>query len=81
MDGYSSASLDQKVAMNFASLSESDTEDMVLMKITVENESSEHFISLDREDYTCYLDEKEILLQAGLSATVKGFDQIEIGCD
>jgi hypothetical protein len=33
----------------------------------MQNESHKHYISLDREDYTCYPDEKEILLQAGIT--------------
>jgi hypothetical protein len=47
----------------------------------MKNESSKHFISLDRADYTCYLDEKEILLQAGLSAQVKKIGEIGTGED
>ena len=49
-------------------MAETDSSDPVLQVITMENESSKHFISLDREDYSSYLDEKEILLQAGLTA-------------
>ena len=32
----------------------------------MENKHSKYYICLDRDDYTMYLDEKEILLQAGL---------------
>ena len=44
-----------------------------MLKIGLENKHSKFFICLDREDYTVYLDEKEVLLQAGLLAEVKGF--------
>ena len=36
----------------------------------IENESGKHFISLDRPDITCYPEEEEILLQAGIKAKV-----------
>jgi hypothetical protein len=36
----------------------------------MQNESQKHYISLDREDYTCYPDEKEILLQAGITGQI-----------
>ena len=62
LDGYSSASLDEKIAANFAAQAETDDADQVLMRITMENESGKYYVSLDREDYTCYPNEKEILL-------------------
>ena len=46
---------------------------MVLFKIELENKHSKYYISLDKEDYSVYPDEKEILLQAGLMAEVKSF--------
>ncbi len=41
------------------------------MKINLENESGKHYICLDRPDYSCYPEEKEVLLQAGISAKVE----------
>ena len=41
------------------------------MKITLQNESGKHYICLDKPDYTCYPFEREILLQAGISAKVE----------
>ena len=41
------------------------------MKITIENETGKHYICLDRPDYTCYPEEREVLLQAGISAKVE----------
>ena len=38
------------------------------------NETGKHFISLDRKDYTCYSDEVEILIQAGLRFKVKSYE-------
>jgi hypothetical protein len=34
------------------------------------NESGKHYFSMDRDIYTCKPDEKEILLQAGLTAKI-----------
>jgi hypothetical protein len=36
----------------------------------MKNESGKHFICLDRADYSNYPNEKEVLLQAGITATV-----------
>ena len=47
---------------------------MVLLEITMENESQRHYVSLDREEFTCYPDEKEVLLQAGLTAEVQSIE-------
>ena len=43
----------------------------------MENESSKHFFSLDREEYSGYTSEKEVLLQAGLTALVKSVEYDE----
>lgn len=75
MDGYNSASLDEGIARYFALKSETDTNNPVLLKIRIENETSKYFISLDREEYTFYPDEKEILLQAGIVAKVTGHEK------
>ena len=61
-----------RIAQRFAchGMKKDDTKRKVLLKITVENKKSQFYISLNRADYTLYLDEEEILLQAGLSAKV-----------
>ena len=50
---------------------------MVLLVIHMENESSKYYINLNRDDYTCYPDENEVLLQAGLTAEVKEVKNVE----
>ena len=57
LDGYVSASRSLDVAKNFANMASSDENDMVILIITMKNETGKHYISLDRDDYTCYLDE------------------------
>jgi uncharacterized protein YacL (UPF0231 family) len=58
-----------RIAQRFACHGMKDhTKKKVLLKIKVENKKSQFYISLNRADYTLYLDEEEILLQAGLSA-------------
>lgn len=57
-------------ARRFAAENETDHLDQVIMKITIENQSNKHYLCLNRSDYTCYPDEREILLQAGLIAEV-----------
>ena len=52
-------------------MAESAEHDMVILKITMKNETGKHYISLDRDDYTCYLDEEEMLLQAGIVSKVE----------
>ena len=37
----------------------------------MENKKGKYYVCLDRADYTLYLDEKEVLLQAGLIAKIK----------
>mgnify|MGYP006953003431 CR=1 FL=1 len=41
---------------------EDESKQMVLLEIFMQNENCQHYVSLDREEYTCYPDEKEILL-------------------
>ena len=64
LDGYVSTSRNQKLARYFANQSQKDdfTQEQVLMIITMENKTGKYYISLDRDDYTCYSDEQEILL-------------------
>ena len=40
----------------------------------MENKHSKYYICLDREDYTVYIEEKEVLLQAGLVAKVESVE-------
>jgi|TARA_B110000285_G_C14951128_1_gene526837 hypothetical protein len=37
------------------------------------------YISLNRDDYSCYVEEKEILLQAGLSMKVMSVEKSKLG--
>ena len=66
MDGYRSTSLSEITARNFAARAETDDLDQVLLKIKIENKKNKFYFCLDNNDYTMYLDEKEVLLQAGL---------------
>ena len=75
MEGYSSTSLDQSAAKNFAYMSETDDLNPVLMAITLENETGKHYFSLDTIDYSCYPSEREILLQAGLIFKVQKVEE------
>lgn len=79
MDGYRSASLKKNIAKNFAARAEDDKKDKVLLKIILENETGLYYMMLDKEDYTCYPDEKEVILQAGLIAKIRSveYDQTQ----
>ena len=46
-----------------------------MLKIEIQNLKGRYFISLDRDDYTAYPDEKEILMQAGLSSKVVSYQE------
>ena len=76
MDGYRSTSLDLSVARVFAVRGETDERDQVLLRIFMENKEGKYYICLDREDYTMYLEEKEVLLQAGLIGEIKGYEEM-----
>ena len=74
LDGFISTSLSEETALAFAQPKKGDTEKMqVLLKIEFENLKGRYYISLDREDYTIYPDEDEILLQSGIIAKKTGF--------
>ena len=45
--------------------------------IEMENKSSQYYVCLDRPDYTLYLSEEEVLLQAGLIAKVKSIEELD----
>ena len=49
----------------------------VILKITIENKNEKCYICMDRKEYTVYLDEREVLLQAGLKAEVKSIEVME----
>ena len=67
LDGYSSASLDQNLARFFAHNNDYKEGNLkVLLVIKIMNETGKHYFSLDTKDYSCYPEEQEILLQAGL---------------
>ena len=44
---------------------------MVLFKIELENKKGKYHFCLDRDDYSLYPSENEVLLQAGMKAFVK----------
>ena len=73
IDGYRSTSLSYGVAKQFATLGRvrSKEKHEVILQIKLENKHSKYYICLDREDYTMYLEEKEVLLQAGLVGKVE----------
>ena len=54
--------MDKGTALVFADNAYSSDKERVLMKITIENETGKHYICLDRPDYTCYPEEREVLL-------------------
>ena len=77
LDGYSSSSRDESLAMYFAFDSAKTSKDTVpvLLVIKIKNESSKHYFCMDKPDYTCFPDEKEILLQAGLVFNLDEFSR------
>ena len=72
IEGFRSASEDIRTALDFAYKGLDEDTQAVLLKFCLENKRGKYFICLDRDDYTQYPDEKEILLQAGLTVEVKG---------
>ena len=48
-----------------------------MLNIEIENQKSKYYICLDREEYTVYPHEKEVLLQAGLVAEIKSVSRTE----
>ena len=89
IEGFRSSSLDLETAKYFAvNALENEKESAskngskidkkkVILKITIENKNEKCYICMDREDYTAYLDEKEVLLSAGLKAVVKSVEVME----
>lgn len=71
IEGYRSTSLDKGIARAFAKKAETDQLNQVVLFIEMENKSNQYYVRLDRPDYTLYLSEKEVLLQAGLVGKVK----------
>ena len=69
------------MARSFAAENETDELDQVILRITMENESNKLYLNLNRSDYSCYPNEKEILLQAGLVAKVKSVTYEPFGAD
>ena len=62
------------VAKTFAADAENDELDQVILSITFENKESKYYICLDKAEYTVYLNEKEVLIQAGLKAKVESVE-------
>jgi uncharacterized protein YacL (UPF0231 family) len=58
-------------------MSETDELEQVILSIKFENKSEKPYICMDRSEYTVYLDEKEVLLQAGLKAEVMSVQFID----
>ena len=52
-----------------------------MLKIRMKNESAKHYVSLDRDDISCYPDEKEILIQAGIKAKILSVEKETIEYD
>ena len=48
----------------------SEDKEEVILEFTLENKNSRYYFCLDREEYTMYPKEQEVLLQAGLVAKV-----------
>lgn len=59
------------MALTFAARNETDELDKVILEIRMENRKGKYYICLDREDYSLYRDEREVLLQAGLVAKIE----------
>ena len=68
IDGYRSSSLDYNMARYFAHAGKTDEKLEVVLKIRMENKHGKYYFCLDKDEYTLYLDEQEVLLQAGLVA-------------
>ena len=63
-----------KTATRFASMAETDDTFEVILRFRVENKTSKEFICLDKEEYTLYPEEKEVLFQAGLVAKIESIE-------
>jgi hypothetical protein len=79
IDGYRSSSLKESVAMLFAYKAETDDLDPVLLRIRMQNKKGKYYVCLDKEGYTVYPEEKEVLLQAGLVAKIESFEVVNEG--
>jgi hypothetical protein len=77
LDGYNSTSLRRDVSLNFAIDSETEDLDQVILEIHMKNETGKHFVCMNRQEYTCYLSEQEVLLQAGLFGKITNVRQEE----
>ena len=53
----------------------------VILKMRIENKNTKVkcYICLDKKEYTMYLDEREVLLQAGLKAELESVELINKG--
>jgi hypothetical protein len=71
LDGYSSTSLSENVAASYTRVNLADDMKPVLLEIHMKNETNRLYFSLDSEKYSCYPDEKEILLQAGIMTEIE----------
>ena len=51
----------------------------MLLNIRIENERQMLYVNLNRDDYSCYSDEQEVLLQAGLSFKLLSVEKQTMG--
>ena len=81
IEGYRSASMEYSTARVFAAMSMSETDENVevILRFKVENLENRYFICLDKEDYTLYPEETEILFQAGLVAKIESIEEEKDG--
>jgi hypothetical protein len=63
LDGYSSTSMDEKIAYSFANSADSEGDKQkVLLKISIKNETGKHYFPFFTSDFSLYTEEKEVLL-------------------
>lgn len=62
IDGFRSTSLKESIATSFSVSSETNELDKVILRIKIENKKGNHYMHLDRKDFTMYPKEEEVLL-------------------
>ena len=74
IQGFTSTSLDIRVALDFAKTSDRDQE-MVLFVICIQNYKDFEGFRMNNRQYTAYPEEKEILLMEGFPVAILGADE------
>ena len=74
IEGYRSTTRNYGTARLFAMNAMSEDKEEVILEFTLENKNSRYYFCLDREEYTMYPKEQEVLLQAGLVAKIKSVE-------